>query len=120
METFTMRSSIERATLALTAVLVVATIAFTVVHQIDRGNSTQIIDQGLLDVLRYLVLAVGVVLAVGGLGLIRRVPWSGAVLAVGGSWMPALMVFWLIWPLFIAAVVSLLAIRWAESRSNAG
>ncbi len=120
MERFTMRSSRERATLAFMALLVVATLAFTVVHQIDRSNSTQIINQSLVDVLRYSVLAVGLVLTVSGLGLIRRAPWPGAVLAVGGSWMPALMVFWLIWPLFIAAGVSVFAMGWAKRRTNAG
>ena len=120
METFTMRSSLERATLALMALLVVATIGVVVVHQIDRNSSTQIISRDLLDVLYNSVLPVGLVLTVTGLGLIRRAPWLGAVLAVGGIWTPALMFFWQIWPLFIAAVVSVLAIRWARRRISAG
>ena len=120
MQTFTMRSSIGRATIILTALLVVATITFTVVHQIERSNGTQIINQGLLDALRYSLLAVGLVLTVSGFGLIRRAPWLGAVLAVGGSWTSALIVFWLIWPLFVAAGVSVFAIRWARRRANPG
>lgn len=120
MGTFTMRSSLERATFALMALLVVATIGVVVVHQIDRTSSTQIISPGLLDVLYASVLPVGLVLTVGGFALIRRAPWLGAVLAVGGSWTPALMFFWQIWPLFIAAGVSVVAIRWARRHSNAG
>ena len=120
METFTMRSPLERATFAVMALLVVATIGVVVVHQIDRNSSTQIISRGLLDVLYNVVPAVGLVLTVSGLGLIRRAPWPGAVLAVGGSWTAALMVFWLIVPLFIAAGVTALAIRWAKKQANAG
>ena len=120
METFTMRSSLERATLAVMALLVVATIGVVVVHQIDRNSSTQIISRGLLDVLYPSVLAVGLVLAVSGFALIRRAPWLGAVLAVGGIWTLALMVFWLVVPLLIAAGVSVFAVRWAKRRTNAG
>ena len=121
METFAMRSPLGRATLAVMALLVVATIAVVVVHQIDRNSSTQIIGQGLLNNVLYpSSVAVGLVLTVSGLGLIRRAPWPGAVLAVGGSWVPALMLFWLILPLFIAAGVSALAIRWAKKQTNAG
>ena len=120
METFTMRSPLERATLAVMALLVVATIGVVVAHQIDRNSSTQIIDQDLYWVLVYSLIALGLVLTVSGLGLIRRAPWPGAVLAVGGSWTAALMVFWLIVPLFIAAGVTALAIRWAKKQANAG
>ena len=120
METFTMRSPLGRATLAVMALLVVATIGVVVAHQIDRNSSTQIIDQDLYWVLMYSLIALGLVLTVSGLGLIRRAPWPGAVLAVGGSWTAALMVFWLIVPLFIAAGVTALAIRWAKKQAKAG
>ena len=119
METFTMRSPLERATFAVMALLVVATIGVVVVHQIDRNSGTEIISRGLLDVLYNLAGPVGLVLTVSGLGLIRRAPWPGAVLAIGGSWTPALMFFWQIWPLFIAAGVSAFAIGWAKRRTNA-
>ena len=120
METLTMRSSLGRATLALMAALIVAAIAFNVVDNIEYYNSTQIVDKGLKGVVGYSLLAVGLVLTVSGFGLIRRAPWLGAVLAVGGVWTMAVMVFWLIVPLFIAAGVSALAIRWAKSLSSAG
>ncbi len=120
METLTMRSSLGRATLALMAVLIVGAIAFNVVDNIEYASSTQILNQGLKDVLGISLLAVGTVLTVSGFGLIRRAPWLGAVLAVGGVWTLAVMVFWLIVPLFIAAGVSVFAIGWAKRRTNAG
>ena len=120
METLTMRSSLGRATLALMAALVVAAIAFNVVDNIEYANSTQIVDKGLKGVLGYGLLAVGLALTVSGFVLIRRAPWLGAVLVVGGVWTLAVMVFWLIVPVFIAAGVSAFAIRWAKRRSNAG
>ena len=120
METFAMRSPLGRATLAVMALLVVATIAVVVVHQVDRNGSTEIISRGLLNVLYAASVAVGLVLTASGLGLIRRAPWLGAVLAVGGSWVPALMLFWLVLPLFIAAGVSVFAILWAQKQANVG
>ncbi len=120
MEMLTMRSSLGRATLALMAALVVAAIAFNVVDNIEYANSTQIVDKGLKGVLGYGLLAVGLALTVSGFVLIRRAPWLGAVLVVGGVWTLAVMVFWLIVPVFIAAGVSAFAIRWAKRRSNAG
>ncbi len=120
METFAMRSPLGRATLAVMALLVVATIAVVVVHQIDRNGSTEIISRGLLNVLYTASVAVGLVLTASGLGLIRRAPWLGAVLAVGGSWVPALMLFWLVLPLFIAAGVSVFAILSAKKQANVG
>ncbi len=120
METFAMRSPLGRATLAVMALLVVATIGVVVVHQIDRNSSTDIISWAFWNALLGSLIALGLVLTVSGLGLIRRAPWPGAVLAVGGSWTAALMVFWLIVPLFIAAGVTALAIRWAKKQANAG
>ena len=120
METLTMRSSLGRATLALMAALLVAAIAFNVVDNIEHYNSTEIMDQGLQDVLGYALLAVGLVLTVSGFVSIRRSPWLGAVLIVGGVWTLAVMIFWLILPLFIAAGVSVFAIRWAQRRTDAG
>ena len=119
METFTMRSPLERATLAVMALLVVVTIGVVVMHQIDRVDGTQI-NWAFWNALLGSLIALGLVLTVSGLGLIRRAPWPGAVLAVGGSWTAALMVFWLIVPLFIAAGVSVFAIRWAKKQANAG
>ena len=118
MQTLTMRSSWGRATMILMAVLIVGAIAFNVVDNIEHYNSTQIVNQGLQDGLGYSLLAVGLVLTVSGLGLIRRAPWLGAVLAIGGVWTLAVMVFWLIVPLFIAAGVSVFAIGWAKRRTN--
>ena len=85
-----------------------------------RNSSTQIISLGLVNVLRFSLLAVGLVLTISGFGLIRRAPWLGAMLAVGGVWTLAVKVFWLIVPLFIAAGVSAFAIRWAKKQANAG
>ena len=120
METLTMRSSLGRATLALMAALVIAAIAFNVVDNFEYLNSTQIVDQGLKGVVGYSLVVVGLVLTVSGFGLIRRAPWLGAVLVVGGVWTAAVMVFWLIVPLPIAAGVSAFAVIQAKRRSNAG
>ena len=120
MQTLTMRSSLGRVTLALMAVLIVGAIAFNVVDNIEYFNEIQLVNQTLQNVVGYSLLAVGIVLTAAGFGLIRRAPWLGAVLAVGGIWTLALMVYWLIVPLFIAAGVSALAIRWAKKRINAG
>ena len=118
MRTLTMQSSLGRVTIITMAVLVAAAIAFNVVGNIEHFNSTQLITKSLKGVLGYSLLAVGLVFTVGGFGLIRRAPWLGAVLAVGGSWVPALMLFWLVLPLFIAAGVSIFAILWAQKQAN--
>ncbi len=120
MRDFTMRSSLGRATMILMGVLVAGAIAWDVVDNIEYYNETQIVDQGLQDVVGYSILAVGLALTVSGLGLIRRAPWLGAVLLVGGIWTLAVMVYWLIVPLLIAAGVSFFAIRWANKRTNTG
>ena len=120
MRDFTMRSSLGRATMILMGVLVAGAIAWDVVDNIEYLSDTQIVDQGLQDVVGYSILAVGLALTVSGLGLIRRAPWLGAVLLVGGIWTLAVMVYWLIVPLLIAAGVSFFAIRWANKRTNTG
>ena len=114
MLTFTMRSSVGRATIILMAVLVVATIEWD-------NPDTRIMEPWLKIVLGFLLLGVGLVLTVRGLGLIRRAPWLGAVLTVSGTWMVALLVYWLWYPvpLLIAAGVSVFAIGWAKRRREA-
>ena len=119
-QTFTMRSSLGRATIILMAGLVGATIAFSVVHTVEYNNpGTRFLEPWLKIVLGALLLSVGLVLTSSGFGLMRRAPWLGAVLAVGGTWMVASIFYWL-WlvPLFVAAGVSVFAIAWAKRRTD--
>ena len=123
-QTLTMRSWFGLATIILTAVLVMAAIALMVVHSIEYENpSTRIIEPWLKIALGTLLLAVGLFLTVGGFRLIGRAPWIGAVLAIGGVWMVASLFYWMWFPLFVAAVVSVATIREARevhARKNAG
>ena len=121
MRTFTLRSSLGLATIILMAVLVAAAIAITVVHTIEWDNpGTRIMEPWIKIVLGSLLLAAGFVLAASGFGLIRRAPWLGAVLAVSGVWMVALLFYWMLYPvlLFIAAGTSVFAIGWAKRRTE--
>jgi hypothetical protein len=106
MQAFTMQSSRGRATLFFTAVLVIVAIAFNVVDNIEHYESTKIIPQVMKHVLGITLLAVGLGLTGSGLFVMRRARWLGAVLVLGGIWTLAVMVFWLIVPLLVAAAVT--------------
>ena len=122
LETFTMRSWLGFATIMLMSALVVATFALTVVHTIEWDNpGTRIITPWLKILVGLLLLAAGLVLATSGFGLIRRAPWLGAVLAISGTWMVAMLFYWMLYPvlLFIAAGASVFAIGSARRHAAA-
>ena len=114
MEWLAKQSSSGRMTVALMAVLIAMTIAFNVVDEIEYERDTDIINQGFQDILGYTLLAGGLALTITGFILMRRARWDGAVLVIGGIWTAALMVFWLIVPLFIAAAVTAFAVHKAK------
>ena len=122
MQPFTMRSPLGRATILLMAVVVVVPIALVVAEQIYNQRQ---------DTVSYSLLAGALFLTASGFGLIRRAPWLGAALAVGGVWALASIVWWGIVSFMatvglaasvglFAAGVSLLAIGWANRRTTAG
>ena len=123
MQTFAMRSQLGRATIILVVALVVATITFVVFYDSwyndpARGDGRVSVALWPWVVLGSGLLGVGLVATVGGFALIRRGPWLGTLLVVGGVWMVALLFYWLYVPLFIAAGVSVLAIGWAKRHAN--
>ena len=125
MQTFTMRSPFGRATIILVVALIVATITFVVFYDSwysdpARGDGPVSVALWPWVVLGLGLLGVGLVAIVGGFALMRRGPWLGTSLVVGGVWMVALLFYWLYVPLFIAAGASVFAIVWTKRRANAG
>ena len=120
-QAFNMRSSLGATTIILMAVLVAAAIALISIHSIEYDNpSTRIMEPWLKYALGFSLLALALVFTVGGIGLIRRAPWFGAVLTTSGIWMVAVLFYWM-WfpvPLVIAAGVSVFAIGWAKRRTE--
>ena len=121
MQTFTMRSRMGAAWSILMAVLVAASIALIAVHSIEYEDpSRRIMVPWLKYSLGISLLTAGIGLTVTGFRWIRQAPWLGALVAVGGLWMVAVLFYWLTVPLFIAAGASVFAIGWAKRRTNAG
>ena len=121
LQKLTLGSSFGLATIIIMAILVVASIALIAVHTIEYNDpSTRLMVPWLKYALGFLLLALGLVSTGGGFGLIRRAPWLGAVLTASGIWMVAVLFYWM-WfpvPLFIAAGVSVFAIRWAKMNAE--
>ena len=106
MRSVTREAPLGRATLLVMVALIITTIGFNVVDNIEHYNETKLVNQTFQNVLGYSLLFGGLGITVVGSALIPRAPWLGAVLAIGGVWVAALMVFWLIVPLPLAAAIS--------------
>ena len=85
---------------------------------IEHYSRVEIINQSTQDMLGFILLGVGLALTVAGFAMIRSAPWLGAMLVVGGIWTMAVMVFWFIVPLFVAAGVSAFAVMLARRRQS--
>ena len=123
MQTFTLRSRMGAAWSILMTVLVAASIALITVHSIEYDNpGTRIMPPWVKIALGISLLMSGLAATVSGFRWIwiRQAPWLGAMVAVGGVWMVAVLFYWLIVPLFIAAGVSVFAIGWAKRRTSPG
>ncbi len=118
---FGVRSSLGLATMILMAMLVVASIVLIAVHTIEYDDpSRRLIVPWLKYVIGFSLLFLGFALSVVGFGLIQRAPGLGAVLAIGGIWMVAVLFYWMWYPvsLFLAAGVSVFAVGWARRRTQ--
>jgi multidrug efflux pump subunit AcrB len=118
MESFARQTTLGRTTLIVMATLLVATIGYNVVDNIEYYNQTNFVNQSLQNVFGYSLFGGGFVIAISGFALMRRRPWLGAVLAIGGVWMVALMVFWLILPVPLATAVAFFILRRTGKASN--
>ena len=101
-------------TVVVMAALIITTIGFNVVDNIEHYNDTNLVDQTLQNVVGYTLLIGGLLITIAGFAVMRRAPWPGAALAIGGVWTAALMVFWLILPLLLAAGVTVFVLTRAR------
>ena len=97
------------------AVAMVVGIAVLVIGNIQYDEqSDRLVPSELLGSIQIGLLAAGLVSLVAGFAIMRSRPAVGAVLAVGGSWVAGLMLYWLIVPLLIAVAISVYAVRRAR------
>jgi hypothetical protein len=97
------------------AIAIAVAIAVLVIGNIQYDEqSDRLVSSELLGSIHIGLLAAGLASLVTGFVIMRSRPAVGAVLAVGGSWVAGLMVYWLIVPLLIAAAISVYAVRRAR------
>jgi hypothetical protein len=97
------------------AVAMAVGIAVLVIGNIQYyEQSDRLVPSELLGSIQIGLLAAGLVSLVAGFAIMRSRPAVGAVLAVGGSWVAGLMLYWLIVPLLIAVAISFYAVRRAR------
>lgn len=97
------------------AIAIAIGIAVQVIGEIQhQEQSERLVPSELLTYFGIGLLVAGLASLVAGFAIMRSRPAVGAVLAVGGSWVAGLMVFWLIVPLLIAAAISVYAVRRAR------
>ena len=97
------------------AIAIAVAIALQVIGEIQyQEQSERLVSSELLSSIHLGLLAAGLASLVAGFAIMRSRPAVGAVLAVGGSWVAGLMVYWLIVPLLIAVAISVYAVRRAR------
>jgi len=118
MQTVISRNKLIALTASVAAVLLLA-IGLITIDNIQYFDGTEdIVPTSTLMTLSMLLVAAGLGAVAAGFVVMRRMPAEGAALAVGGSLTAALMTYWLIVPLLVAAGVSAYAVRRARRFAN--
>jgi len=108
------------APLGLAVVAIAAAVALLAVGEIQyQEQSERFITNATLSTIHLGLFIVGLVATGAGFVLMRARPWPGAVVAAGGSIVAGLLLYWLIVPLVLAALVAAYAIRRARRIADA-